>query len=150
MQNKTISTDPDAMLTLQGVSWFTRKAIALATVTLAVTQYADAKDKNLIHIDIKQTVTGGIAATPEFRTLDWTLRPHSDRIFGELEGKSRFVALAKLRDEGEWDDLDFLGEGWEASPGGAFVQSWVENKEYGWTANQVSAETVVADLLAQC
>lgn len=58
------------MLTLQGVGWFTRKAIQLATVTLDINQYRD--DNGVEHIDIEQTATGGIKGTTENRTLDWT------------------------------------------------------------------------------
>lgn len=54
------------MLTLQGVGWFTRKAIGLATVTLDIEQYeglaegAPETDAPVTHVDIKQTATGGI------------------------------------------------------------------------------------------
>ena len=54
------------MLTLQGVGWFTRKAIGLATVTLDIEQYqappegAPDTDAPVTHVDVKQTATGGI------------------------------------------------------------------------------------------
>ena len=35
-QNKTLSDDVDAILTLQGLSWLTRKAIGLATVVVCL------------------------------------------------------------------------------------------------------------------
>jgi len=35
VQNKTIADDADKVLALQGVSWFTRKAIRLATVVVS-------------------------------------------------------------------------------------------------------------------
>lgn len=54
---------------LQGIGWFTRKAIGLATITLDVKQYRD--DEGVEHIDIVQTATGGIKGTTENRTLDW-------------------------------------------------------------------------------
>lgn len=40
----------------------------------------------------------------------------------------------KLKDV---DDEKFLKEGWEDGEEGEFVQSWVESKEGGWTADQV-------------
>ena len=54
------------MLTLQGVGWFTRKAIGLATVTLDIEQYqappegSPDTDAPVTHVDVKQTATGGI------------------------------------------------------------------------------------------
>jgi hypothetical protein len=35
------------------------------------------------HIDIAQTLTGGIKGTTELRTLDWQERQHSDESHGE-------------------------------------------------------------------
>lgn len=54
---------------MQGISWFTRKAIALANLMLDIKQYRD--DDGVEHIDIVQTLTGGIKGTTENRTLDW-------------------------------------------------------------------------------
>ena len=123
-----------------------RKAIALSTVTLAVREYADAADPSLTHIDIAQTLTGGIAATPEARVLDWTLRPHKDGIFGDLVGRSRFVGVGKLKAEGGWDEVEWLGEGWEEGEGKEHVQSWVKNEASEWTANQVKLWQLVVTL----
>lgn len=55
---------------LQGIGWFKRRAISLATITLDIKQYRD--DEGVEHIDIEQTATGGIKGTTENRTLDWT------------------------------------------------------------------------------
>ena len=134
-QNKTLSDPTDPILALQGISWLTRTAIGLATVTLSVTQYERDGD---VHVDIGQTVTGGINATSEFRTLDWTMRPHQDSVFGSLEGKSRFVKLADLGPAEGAEEREWLAEGWEEDKEALMVQSWVKNESMGWTANQVS------------
>lgn len=128
--NKTLSDDSDPILVLQGVGWFTRKAIALATITLAIKHYKD--DDGVEHIDIDQTLTGGIKGTTEERALDWTDRPHSDHIFGNVVGKSRRVKLEELKDE-KW-----LTEGWEESvkETGA-IESFVLCEKGGWSAHQV-------------
>jgi hypothetical protein len=66
-----LSDDTDKILALQGVSWVTRRIlIAIATITLDIKHYKD--DEGVEHIDIEQTLTGGITASPEYRTLDWT------------------------------------------------------------------------------
>ncbi|KIV88450.1 hypothetical protein PV10_08133 [Exophiala mesophila] len=83
--NKSLSDEIDPLFVLQGLSWFTRKAIGLATVVLTVKEYT--KD-SVIHIDIT-SVASGLSTTQENRTLDWQERDHSDRIFGNIKGRSR-------------------------------------------------------------
>ena len=146
-QNKTLSDDTDRILQMvnppkyptsnlsiseaqqQGVGWWLRKAIALATVTLTIKQYTS--DDGLTHIDIEQRATGGISGTTENRTLDWEYRDHKDGIFGEVKGKSRWVKLSDVE-----DDNEFLKKGW-LDEGDKYVQSYVESVGNGWTANQV-------------
>lgn len=80
------------------MSWFTRTAISYATVTLQVHEYEDSENPKHQHIDVEQIVTGGLNGTSETRTTDWVARPHTDHIFGTLEGKSRLVRGAKGAD----------------------------------------------------
>lgn len=147
VMNKTLSDDTDAVLALQGVSWLTRKAIAWATVTLHIKQSVD--DQAVTHIDIEQTATGGIKGTTELRTLDWVERPHSDTHFGELKGRSEWIAPGSPK----WDALDaYLKEAWEeddAEKGGpngeTHVHSFVINEERGWTAEQIWGFAIVEE-----
>ncbi|KAL8934999.1 MAG: hypothetical protein Q9211_004935 [Gyalolechia sp. 1 TL-2023] len=142
--NKTLSDDTDRVLQLktndkgyegkpannhqQGVSWFMRRAIALASVTLTVKQY----DKDgVTHMDCTQVATGGITSI-ENRTLDWQLRDDTDKVFGDVKGKSRWVKLSDI------DDDDYLKTGYDDLEG-EHVQAWTEGKKGGWTANQVSS-----------
>ncbi|KAI4173063.1 MAG: hypothetical protein LQ343_003173 [Gyalolechia ehrenbergii] len=118
----------------QGVSWFMRRAIALASVTLTVKQYE--KD-GVTHIDCTQVATGGITSI-ENRTLDWELREDTDKVFGEVKGKSRWV---KLKDV---DDDDYLKTGYDDLEG-EHVQAWTEGKKGGWTANQVWGFEIIQD-----
>lgn len=68
--------------------------------------------------------------------MDWTFRDHADAVFGECRGKSRWVGLGEVRGgEGEGDG-GFLAGGWDDLEG-LHVQSWVESKGAGWTADQV-------------
>jgi len=135
VMNKTLSDDTDALLALQGVGWWRRRAIGLATVTLDVKQYVG--DDGKPHIDIDQTATGGIKGTFEKRTLDWEIRAHTDHIFGDLKGRSRYLNLDAVEDP-------FLKDGWlegdeeKGGPNGeVHIESWVENEERGWTADQI-------------
>lgn len=124
-----------------------RRAIAWATVTLHIKQYTTPED-SLTHIDIEQTATGGIKGTTELRTLDWQDREHSDHMFGELKGKSRWIETGSA----EWAALDgFMKENWlegeaeNAGPKGErHVHSFVVNEERGWTAEQIWGFAIVA------
>ena len=102
-QNKTLSDDSDEILRLQGVSWITRKAISMATIYLTIKHFKD--DNGVEHIDIDQTLTGGIKGTSEHRTFDWTERTHEDHVFGPVIGKSRRASLDEV--EREWLKKDW-------------------------------------------
>ena len=140
--NKTISDDIDALLILQGIGWWTRKAIGLATVVLTVKEYT--KD-GLIHIDITQ-VASGLSTTQEDRVLNWTEVLHDDKIFGQVRGKSRMFKKDSfsMAGSGGPDDATFL-QGLklkDMTTDTAFVddehvQSYVESVKGGWTAEQV-------------
>ncbi|KAJ5949534.1 hypothetical protein N7454_001118 [Penicillium verhagenii] len=95
VMDATLSDPTDRILTLQGVSWFVRKALPYATVTLHVHEYTDSENPLVYHIDVNQTVTGGIKGTKEARTLDWQERIHVDTIFGTINGRSRMFRGAK-------------------------------------------------------
>lgn len=88
--NKTLSDNPDALFVLQGLSWFTRRAIWMATIILTIKEY---KESGMIHIDITSAATG-LSSTQEDRTLDWEDRPHQDKLFGKVTGRSRMVNLS--------------------------------------------------------
>jgi hypothetical protein len=119
-------------LRLQGISWLTRRAIALATITLYVKHY---KDDGVEHIDILQTLTGGISATQENRIMDWAFREHQDHLFGAVLGRSRRVKLDQI-------DNDFLRNGWlpdteEHGAINSYVKSDTPKSGTTWTAEQV-------------
>ncbi|KAL8937115.1 MAG: hypothetical protein Q9216_004586 [Gyalolechia sp. 2 TL-2023] len=97
----------------------------MASVTLTVKQYE--KD-GVTHIDCTQVATGGVTSI-ENRTLDWELRDDTDKVFGEVRGKSRWVHLKDV------DDDDYLKTGYDDLEG-EHVQTWTEGKKGGWTANQ--------------
>ncbi|KAI9887043.1 MAG: hypothetical protein M1823_001115 [Watsoniomyces obsoletus] len=71
-------------------------------------------DPTKIHIDIKQTASGGIKGTTELRILDWKLYENEDYIFGKYEGRTRWV---DVEDEDLGDD-EFLKRGWLVGDGG--------------------------------
>ena len=111
-------------------------AIKYGTITLSVKHF---KDENAIeHIDIDQTVTGGIPGTRETRTLIWKEQENHDYVFGYYIGKSRRVPVDQL-------DIAFLKEGWTADTiQYGLVQSYVESDTAksgtSWIANQVGLQ----------
>lgn len=136
-QNKSLS-DPrtDEILAMQGVSWLTRLAIKYGTITLSVKHFKD--DNAVEHIDIDQTVTGGIPGTRETRALTWKEQERNDHVFGYYIGKSRRVPVDQL-------DVAFLKEGWTADTiKHGLIQSYVESDTpksgISWIANQVSLQ----------
>jgi len=141
--NKTLSDSDktDEILRLQGVGWWMRRAIGLATITLYVKHYKD--ESGVEHIDIDQRLTGGIAGTFEKRTLDWTFREHNDSLFGAVLGKSRRVKLDEIDDE-------FLRKGWlpDTEKHGAinaYAKSDTPKSGTKWTANQIWGFELVGD-----
>ena len=76
----------------------------MATLYLDVKHFKD--DSGVEHIDIDQTITGGIKGTNEHRILDWTERSHEDHVFGAVLSKSRRVTLEDI--DREWLKKDWL------------------------------------------
>jgi len=144
LMNKQLSGDTEAVLSLQGIGWLTRKAIGLATVTQVTKQYPDEADASITHIDFDQMVTGGMKGTTELRTLDWQYRQHVDHIFGSLQGRSRYLKIGQLEEAvkdvkgGDAEDAKFMAEGWdEATKEGEVVESYVESEKSGWVGWQI-------------
>ncbi|KAI0375411.1 hypothetical protein BV20DRAFT_933477 [Pilatotrama ljubarskyi] len=107
--SKELSDDSDEILRLQGVGWFTRKAIRMATLYLTVKHFKD--ESGVEHIDIDQVLSGGVGSSNEHRILDWEERPHEDSVFGAVLSKSRRVPLSDV--EHEWLKKDWLDESFD-------------------------------------
>jgi hypothetical protein len=76
--NRSLSDSSEPLLELQGISKPIRKILNVSSVTLHVSQYTG--QDNQTHIDITQSMTGGIGGTTETRTLDWTERSQKVRL----------------------------------------------------------------------
>ncbi|KAL8288553.1 hypothetical protein RB597_000603 [Gaeumannomyces tritici] len=142
VMNKTLSDNTEPALALQGIGWFVRKGISMASVTLNVKQYTGApkppstSPEEAVHIDIVQTATGGIKGTTELRCLDGVAREHTDWLFGKVSGRSRLLRRAEVADE-------YLKRGWIEEEGGEggeeaeHIESKAESVDNGWVALQV-------------
>lgn len=147
VMNKSLSDDPDSLFILQGLSWFTRRALGLATINLTIREY---KESGMIHIDIT-SVAKGLSSTQEDRTLDWEDKLHQDKVFGKVLGRSRMINL----NTGKFDPQESYDEDSKAflqaktlkdgkTPSGfddanALIQTFAKNQDsgYGWTAEQI-------------
>ena len=129
-------SDPNAVgeiLRVQSVPWVIRKTIALATVTLTINHNSDKE--GVEHIEVVNTLTGGIPGNTELSVMDWADRPHEDYVFGKILGKSKRVdSLETIEDP-------FLKKDWGVSQGeeqdGVFLFYDEGVGSNHWTAEQV-------------
>ncbi|KIK80400.1 hypothetical protein PAXRUDRAFT_158818 [Paxillus rubicundulus Ve08.2h10] len=137
--NKSLSDSTDEILRLQGVSWLKRQAISMFNLTLSIKHTTD--DAGVEHIDVDQTLSGGISGTSENRILDWQERPDEDDIFGAVVGKSRRSAVEELTDE-------FLKNDWTQDTideGVVLATAWSDpsKNKLTWSVNQTWGFSVV-------
>ncbi|GKZ66661.1 hypothetical protein AnigIFM50267_000529 [Aspergillus niger] len=102
--NNDLSESSADILKVQGVNWLTRKVIAMANVTLNISQRTD--ENGNILLDIENKPSGGLPATQEKRVLNWEPVELHHGLFGNIRGRSRLCKLADLDD-------DYLRQGWE-------------------------------------
>lgn len=112
------------------------------SLTLAIKHTTD--EAGVEHINIDQTLSGGISGDSENRTLDWQERDEYDDIFGAVTGKSRRIPVEEITDEflkKDWtqdtinDDI-VLTDSW-STPG---------KNSYTWRAVQVIASFLLFNL----
>ncbi|KAM3443528.1 hypothetical protein MY4824_000414 [Beauveria thailandica] len=136
--NYTYSDSSEPGLIIQGISYLVRKGILAATLSLETNQYEAAPsppnedEPPCWHIDIVQSASG--MGTEERRCLDNTFRQHSDWLFGNVRGRSRWVGVEDIEDA-------YLKAGWlvEGGESGSkeLIESHAESEDYGWTADQI-------------
>ncbi|KAF1830217.1 hypothetical protein BDW02DRAFT_559504 [Decorospora gaudefroyi] len=145
VMNKSLSDAFDPALSLQGIGWLTRKALAAATITQHLRQSPTTGEDGqpATGITIDQVLTGGLKGSVEQRTLDWHYRGHTDWLFGTVEGRSRYTTLANILEENKGkgvteEDAKYITDGWlKETEDGEVVESYVDNAGNKWTAWQV-------------
>lgn len=145
-QNDSLSDSSDEILRLQGVPWFTRRAISMFTLTLRVKHTTDAV--GVEHIDIDQTLSGGIPGTSENRPLDWQERTDHDHVFGYVTEKARRIPVEEVTDT-------FLKEDWTQDTIDdhvVIVDSWStpDKNNCTWRAVQVIVLYALVVLFSSC
>lgn len=111
----------------------------MSSLTLTISHYTD-KDvaPPVEHINIDQTLTGGISGSSENRILDWTERRHEDHIFGAVLSKSRRTTLEEIEHE-------FLKEGWtEDTHKDGVIHTRAQSENNNWVAEQVRSVLIAS------
>lgn len=141
------------LLKLQGISWFLRQAITLATISLHTVQTPTHPQTNTptnsspaspspsaaptdVVITIQNVANMGLKGTTEIRHLDWQWREHWDYIWGQVRGRCGFKATRDVVDER-------LREGWmEETLQGECIQEDAmaggDEEGKGWESTMVS------------
>lgn len=106
--NKNCSDDFTSILAIQGIGIFIRKAASAASIHQKITQ-PDAQ-----HIEAAQSVTAGkLPGTTEQYVLDWEWRSNEDPLFGQVQGRSRWLDASEATNldvgEGAWIEGDSEG-----------------------------------------
>ena len=87
-QNKSLSSNFERLMTLQGVPWIIRKAICLADITIHIEQRGTGRSTTMI---LENKANFNIKGTVETQTLDWEMAPHEDYIWGRVQGRCKFM-----------------------------------------------------------
>ncbi|OCH96031.1 hypothetical protein OBBRIDRAFT_358687 [Obba rivulosa] len=132
MMNKSLSDDTDEILRLQGVSWFKRKAIRMASIYLTVKHYTS--DDGVEHIDIDQVLSGGVGSNTENRILDYEEREINDPTFGWVLSRSRRVSLDDI--DNDWLREGWMDDVWEHGTVDTRAQSATEKSHTTWAVEQ--------------
>ncbi|OJD32281.1 lccl domain-containing protein [Diplodia corticola] len=100
---RKLSTGMDDVMALQGLSWVKVKTLAIISVTETYRQYVD--EKQVTHVDVTPTVTGGFKGQVSSYVVDGIARTREIAEFGEVVESSRWSDLTDVDDE-------YLREGW--------------------------------------
>ncbi|VUC36563.1 unnamed protein product [Clonostachys rosea] len=145
--NKQLSDNPEPVLQLQGIGFFIRKAIGLASISIEMIQYSDTptppstSNEPVTFLSVSQTASG-LKGMSELRILDDEIRDHTDWLFGSLKVQSRWVQVDEIT-EREWLKYD-----WEK--GDRLIRTHVKNEKYGWEAIQICGFQVVNVVRRYC
>ncbi|KAL2860975.1 uncharacterized protein BJX67DRAFT_386132 [Aspergillus lucknowensis] len=161
--DKSISDDMDGMLKLQGVGWLTRKGISAARLTLSFTSTVEPSPSSgspVLHLTMRQTLSGGIPGSTEERITDWTERERSNHIYGDVLSRSKLIKGVRGDDGAVRPDLTMmskpsnnaigeevtnflrggvphLGEAEKDDLTDLYIHDFGRNEASGWTAEQI-------------
>ncbi|KKY28483.1 hypothetical protein UCDDS831_g00223 [Diplodia seriata] len=110
---RKLSTNMDKVMSLQGLSWVTIKALSIISVTEAYEQHVD--EKGVTHIDVHPTVTGGFKGQDTKWIVDGVQRAVHHPEFGEMTQSSWWSDLTDV-DDGYLREGWVYGEGERAGP----------------------------------
>lgn len=132
--NHALSDSSQAVLKMQRVNWMVRQAVAYSALDVTLKQYVNEEGRHCL--DQEQLSTGGVKNF-EDRVMDWEPTVKHNWIWGEVNGRSRYVALSELEDE-------YLKSGWSQDTiEGEVVEVYAESVTDTWSATQIWGFAVV-------
>ncbi|RDA91377.1 hypothetical protein CP533_6888 [Ophiocordyceps camponoti-saundersi (nom. inval.)] len=147
--SKKLSDSMEPGLALQGIGFFVRKGICMATISLSVEQYEgkprppSTSEGPVWRIDSTQSAAG-LSSTSENRCVDDIPREQTDWVFGTVEGRSHWITLDEVQDP-------YLAGGWIFDGDDkTLLRAIAVNKTAGWTATQVWGFQMVDDERRYC
>lgn len=127
---------------LQGLTWLSRKAVNLATITTHITlKPSPSEAASSTRTLILNNSAFNFPGTVEARTLDWEWRDFKDYIWGAFQDRSRIVrkdGLAQEVADGEWVQGLRGEDEW-------MVESEIRARDGAWSNHTVCMAAVRCD-----
>ncbi|RAH69352.1 uncharacterized protein BO66DRAFT_324848, partial [Aspergillus aculeatinus CBS 121060] len=108
--DKSLSSDLEPILKLQGIPWLLRKTILYTPLTIQITHTTttnNADGSKTIHLTARQTSIKAASPPPDIRHFDWEVYSQENFLFGGIVCRNRFIrgdsSVAVLTDAGGSD-----------------------------------------------
>ncbi|KAL4908467.1 hypothetical protein BDW74DRAFT_101077 [Aspergillus multicolor] len=109
--DKSLCSDLEGILKLQGLSWPLRKMICLAGVRIEMITKSNLDPaQTVITVNVTPTGTGGMAASTETRKMDWSAFEKNDFLFGLCQERSEFLHGSKDDQGREYPNVNMQTE----------------------------------------
>ncbi|PYI26248.1 hypothetical protein BP00DRAFT_307564, partial [Aspergillus indologenus CBS 114.80] len=94
-QDKSLSSDLDPILKLQGIPWLLRKTILFTPLTIQITHHTettnDASGRTTMHLTARQTSIKAANPPPDIRHFDWEVYEQENFLFGGIVCRNRYI-----------------------------------------------------------
>ncbi|CAI6087588.1 unnamed protein product [Clonostachys chloroleuca] len=147
--NKKLSESIDEVLRLQGLPYFARAAIKLASPSYTIRQSVfpsedpDSKQETVTCVETVQRLSG-IAETTDVRILDDKVLDEKTMFWGKTTKQHGWAQVNEFENE-------YLREGWLFDgKDSKLMVTYTENKDKGWKGTQVTGFRLVNDERYYC
>ncbi|RAH81812.1 hypothetical protein BO86DRAFT_456300 [Aspergillus japonicus CBS 114.51] len=94
-QDKSLSSDLDPILKLQGIPWLLRKTILFTPLTIQITHHTvttnNASGRTTMHLTARQTSIKAANPPPDIRHFDWEVYEQENLLFGGIVCRNRYI-----------------------------------------------------------